>query len=239
MQNGIECVMKSVDEPQLEKGRPAMYNQTIPFANVIHINGVCPESKAINQALDRLEYTWSLWLDGDAILYEDTHEKIRALEKRLRAKGYTEALFSLFDPFLGKNICCCILKKSDFLQQFRSDNVLANDASLTKKMKKVGRKSARFINKIIVGTHFENPTDLQVFARFYSRGVKVARGHPNSQFRDLFSIFEHKYASTGNKQYMIAKEALTLGTKLGHYPTSHNIEFDREMYEKWKSGQLQ
>ena len=101
-------------------------------------------------------------------------------------------------------------------------------------MKRHGRSSLNLWKKVIVGTHFDSPTDFQVFSRFYSRGVKYAIGHPSGPYSDILNVLNNKYASTNNKQYIIAKEAFEFGRKTGNYPTSHDILFDKKLYAEWK-----
>ena len=71
--DGIECVIKSCDEPQLDRAIDAALSQTIPFERVSNYNNIVPEFKAHNTILEKLQYEWAIWVDGDVILLSLIH----------------------------------------------------------------------------------------------------------------------------------------------------------------------
>lgn len=225
---GIECVVKSVDEPQLERGLKAVYGQTIPFARVTHINNVSPEVKAHNMALEALVHEWSLWVDGDVILYKNAHELV--IEAMKNYGAFTEYGFGLFDSFLQRVICCCPVRNTQFHSEFRYKDVLSNDTECAERMETQGWTYCRLWKKgVVVGTHFDNPSSFQVFRRFYGRGTKAIGKHkPIGRYRrELRQLFNE----TGDVRYRLALEAFNYALEKNDYPTSKDVDFERKVYE--------
>ena len=79
----------------------------------------------------------------------------------------------------------------------------------------------------MIGTHFSDPDEFQVFRRFYSMGVKHGRGGNGRRLAQM-------YEETKNKSYTLASSALLFGTRERYYPTSHSIDFDKRMFDKFK-----
>ena len=140
---------------------------------------------------------------------------------------------------LKKNICCCAVRRSSFVTNFRFKDLLSDDTECARRMRKHGWKAFRLVDKFIAGTHCESPTEQQIFSRFYARGVKRRRdGFHHGQYRDMESRFERLYAKTKDPLYHVAAEALRLGIERNDYEGSHNSRFDKEIYRQWKNGTL-
>lgn len=236
MKLGIECIVKAINEPQLDRALEAVYNQTLPFAKITLINGVCPEVLAHNLALSVLEHEWSLWVDGDVILYPDAHETVKKCMDR--KSSFIEYGFGLYDTFLQRDICCCAVRQSEFHKKFKYKDIIANDTECAKRMKQAGWSYQRFWREgVIIGTHFDDPDDFQVFRRFYGRGFKaIGKGKAVRRYN---TELKNLHASSGDKRYKIALKAFNYAIERKHYPTSKNVEFEEGVYEEWMRTNLQ
>ena len=223
----MEALVLSVNEPQLEGCLESLKNQTIPFTNIIHINGVCPQSEAYNRGIDLIKEDWFALLDGDMTLYPDAVKAAMECINNGRGKIYSYS-FRLYDyflktPIVGVSFCYSPAYKGKVM-----DNHLFNDRLLGDKIKGEGWK--RVIEKSLVGTHFDSPTEFQIFSRFYTSGVKY-RYLLRPALEDLFD-------KTGSPMYSLAIKSLDFSGINGgrrSYRSSHNVELDKAIFEKFKN----
>jgi len=230
MKTKIGALIISANEPQLERCLHAVYNQTMPFSNVIHMDGIIPEAKAFNQGMEASTDEWVMKINGDMILYSNAVEV---------ASFYMEDdpliflySYGLIDTFLNAPICGCgVFRKSAF-EKVPYANMLANDTYAAKRLQRLGMiKRTPYKDGIMIGSHCDNPDEFQVFRRFYSNGVKYGKRFMGRRLRRLL---QH----TGDPLYDIALKSLMFGMSERNYPTSHNIDFDKEMFEKFKKEVL-
>ena len=223
MVNKIGALLISSNEPQLEQCLTSINNQTVPFASVVHMDNIIPESVAFNKGLGMSPDKWVMKINGDMILQEN------AVETALHHMVDNDKVFTynyiLFDSFIKANIYgCSVLLKSAY-QLVRYPNMLSNEFYAGKKIQKSGLLKIA-PEGVIIGTHCLNPDDFQVFRRFYSFGVKHSKLHMSRRLKIL-------YEETKNIQYRLALEALYLGFSKKHYPSSHNIDFDKQVYNNF------
>ena len=231
MKPGIECIVKSFNEPQLDRVLEAVNNQTVPFAKVTHICGVAPEVKAHNTALRALEHDWSLWVDGDVILKKNAHEMAMQYVEKL--PDSTEILFGLHDWFLNRTICCCPVRRSEFVMRFEYKDVLANDTECARRMDTSGRKAVKlFRDGIEIGSHFDRPDEFQVFRRFYGRGSKTYKRVAIKEKHKKELLI--RYKETGNHLFLLASKALEFGVQKANYRKSKDYMFELSMFEVFK-----
>lgn len=222
----IGALIVSAGEPQLERCLQAVYNQTVPFAHVVHIDNISPEHIAFNQGIKESVDEWIMKIDGDMILYSNAVEV--ALFHMVEEPDIFMYSYGLFDEFLQSPICGCGVFSKVAFQLVRYPNMLNDDEYSAKKLRRDGWIRKTPIREgVTIGTHFSEPDEFQVFRRFYATGVKHGRGGTGRRLVQL-------YEDTGNDLYKLASGALLFGTKERYYPTSHNIHFDREMYNKFK-----
>ncbi len=229
----IGAVVMSVGEPQLDRCLASVACQdTSGFSQIIHVDGVSPQAAAYNKALSRVESDWALWLGGDMILYPDA---LRTIGEYVGFKPpdphVYQYQFGLMDTFLGKQVCCCALRRTRAFKQADIEDCIGNDVKLAAKLEGMGwsrHKPSR--EGIDVGTHFDKPDDFQVFRRFMVRGAK-ASGKPRVE-RKMKQLLLSRYKETGDKQYQIALDAIGIGLRNG-YNTGHDIRRDREEYRNW------
>lgn len=226
----IGALIISAEEPQVEQCVAAVNNQTIPFSSIVHIENVVPESVAFNSGIRLATDKWVVKINGDMILYENAMETIVA--NMLPIDNVFVYNYMLFDEFIKAPIYGCSVMLRSAFQKVRYPNMITNDVYTGKKIQKSGMKKVS-PEGVIIGTHCLNPDDFQVFRRFYSFGVKHSKVR-----RPMKHRLQHLYNETNNLQYLLAVESLNLGSFKRTYPGSHNIEFDRKIYNEFIKGRV-
>lgn len=217
----IEALVISCQESQLERCLRSVRNQTVPFSNIVHIDNVVPESDAFNKGMKMITGEWTMKVNGDFILYPNAVEMALGYISKDDASIYN---FGLFDTFLKTPIACCNVQKSELFEKVSYPNMLTNDTWSGRKLLRMGFKLRDlFLEGIVIGTHFEDPDEFQIFRRFYTRGTKTMVRVWRNQLTKL-------YDDTKDPKYELAINALDFGAEKRYYPTSHNIDFDRKMF---------
>jgi hypothetical protein len=132
--------------------------------------------------------------------------------------------FPLVDLFLQKPIYGAGVTKTEMLRKYRLPNMLSNDFWHGKKLRKLGFKRKK--TEDIIGTHFDNPSEFQVFKRFFVAGIKYDQ-------KFYWDILYWQHVKTQDPLYMLAMKAIQFGMKKKHYPFSHNLNYDREMFDEF------
>lgn len=221
----MEALIISCQEPQLKRCVESVKNQLQPFRNIIHIDNITPEHEAFKMGLDRLKSEWAMIVNGDMVLYPSASgiatEQIFIKDRSMIG----EFQYGLYDPFVRRTINACSVYRVGPLKEEGRNDSLMNDFIASRNIAKKGWQRLNFfngMNKIVIGTHFEDPTEFQIFTRFFIRGIKG----------DTWTEkYLHKlYDRTKEEKYSLAIKSLEFG-KGKNYPGSHNINFDKEMYE--------
>jgi hypothetical protein len=217
-------VIISADEPQLERCLASVHKQ---FDLVVHVNNVSPECDAFNQAVEQVQTKWMAKIDGDFILYDNAREVIEGNMHKRNSNIYTYT-FGLFDAFFRSPILGCAVSRADLLRKFKYADVLHNDRVTGRAIEADGW-SRRVPGKrgIIIGTHCDDPDLFQVFRRCYTLGCKYAK-------RYFWTDLHRLWKETGDPRYELGIRAMEYGATRRHYPTSHNINFDRTVYEEFR-----
>ncbi len=229
----IEVLLCSVDEPQLERCLKSIEEQTISFTNVVHQANIVPYSKAHNDGLSELKDQWCMILAGDMILHnyavEISSHIIANDPNNAKAGAY---LFGVYDTFLkqpwgGIGIyCTSIMKKLIFTDKLNFD-----DKYWGGKFEVLGG-NLNNCHEHTLGTHFDKPDEYQVFRRFYVVGLKYNGRKVSRINMELGGL----YNETKNPLYLTAQKAMEFATfKNGLYPGSHNIDFEKKMYEEFNA----
>lgn len=164
-------------EPQCT---PLLYDvEQMKQFHCVHIaDNISPFHVAVNTTVKKCfddGCEWVVMLDGDMELLPDRfwpafHDAI----KRPDCKG--KIFFKLWDPYIQKNIGHMKVTNKAWMDAagWYTDNVvcdrIAEGIARTKDMKRLNVD-------IVTGVHFENPTQFQIFRRFFVRGIKVAQGY--------------------------------------------------------------
>jgi len=221
----ITALIISVDEPQLPRCLEAVRNQTVPFSDIIHMNNVSPENIAFNSGIFRVQTDWFVKIDGDMILYPNALELAFGEFGEMQDGVYCYN-FLLYDVFLEVNLRGCGVMNTEICRKVPYPNMLGNDLWFGKKLRTMGYKKVNC--KPIIGTHFDNPDELQVFRRFFCHGIK----HNN---RYVYNPLRIHYEKTSNSLYQLGLKALEFGIEKKKYPSSHNINFDKKMFEEFNA----
>lgn len=225
----IGAMIISVDEPQLERCLEAVKKQTVPFSEIVNINNVVPEFEAFNKGVGLATEEWVLKIDGDMILYDNAVELVVEWIDQWNDDKICIHCFNLYDTFLESTMGYCCALKTSVYKLFKYENVLNDDQMLIRLL----RKKGWLVDKaphIILGTHFDNPNEFQVFRRFYIHSIKNSS---SSYVRNMMKI---NYEKTKDPIYEIGLKAIEFGKSKKVYPTSHNIDFDRKMFEEFKNA---
>jgi hypothetical protein len=209
----------------------AVSNQTIPFANIVHIDGISPEYAAHNLGVMNLQSEWAYNVNGDTILLPNAVEL--ALERLEKDKDepwadrvYTYN-FGLYDAFERRVIAGCAFFRASFSKSVPYSNKLTNDRLTRPRMEKKGYIAKHFeygSERIVVGTHIEGYDDFQIFRRFFALANKNGWEKTEIKLQGLCN-------ARGGSRFRYAWEAFQFGRKMNNYRSSHNINFDREMFE--------
>jgi len=230
----IEVLVISIDEPQVGSCLESIKKQTIPFGNIVHINNdvTITYTGAYNRGISLLKGDWFLNLNGDICLYPDAVEKcIKALEgcNDDKVAGH---LFEFYDTFLEIRQSGMGLFKTDIMKSTPMRERLCGDMQQGRDLFKKGWGFKR--QQSILGIHFNYPDEFQVFRRFYVSGLK----YNHTALAEIGANLDRLFAKTDNPLYQVAMKAMSFaGIKNGLYPGSHNINFDRKMYEEFKLGE--
>jgi len=168
-------------------------------------------------------------IDGDMILYKNAVEIATQYIQENNEEKIFIYNFGLLDWLLKAPICgCSVFRRSLFLK-YPYSNKLKNDYYVSRKLMRIGYVRERpYMKGIIIGNHCDDPNEFQVFRRCYTQGVKWGK-------RYMLRKLTEQYNKTGNELYDVAIKALWFGTNKGIYPTSHNLDFDRQMFEEFKN----
>ncbi len=223
----IEAMITSVDEPQLDRCLESVRNQTVPFSNVVHINGVVPIASAFNQGVKKVTDEWFMCIGGDFILYPNAVEVAKKYVDRPFHDEICGYCFGVKDTFLEcKTGFCCVYRASVFKSEIFQDTIF-EDRKMPWRLRNEGWRFRK--PREIFATHFDNPSEFQVFGRFYFHTNKF--NDDNSYVRTRMSEL---LANTGNPLYQVGIDALDFA-KLRHiYPGSPNLDFNKKMYEEFK-----
>ncbi len=226
----VEVLILSVDEPQLERSMESLRNQTIPFSNIVHINGVVPQSEAYNLGLEQIRDDWFVLMAGDVILNLDAVEIAVENINQRRDDKICAYIFKLFDTFLdevhgGVGFALTSAHKGTAIL-----DRLRNDRALGLELKNKGWVWIK-INQIL-GTHFDRPDEFQVFRRFYALGRKFSGRYGERLRNRVIELGE----TTGDLLYSMAVKAFDFSREKGRYPGSHNLDFDRKMFEEFNES---
>ena len=223
----IEAMITSVNEPQLDRCLKSVNNQTIPFSNIVHINGVVPIANAFNQGVERVTDEWFMFIGGDFILYPNAVGVAMKYVDRDFHDEICGYCFGIKDTFLECNTgFCSVYRTSTFKSEIFRDTIF-EDRQMPWRLRSKGWRFRK--PRDIIATHFDNPNEFQVFSRFYFHGNKF--NDDNSYVRKRMNEL---LLSTGNPLYRIGINALDFAKMKHIYPGSPNLDFNRKMYGEFK-----
>jgi len=223
----MEALIISVNEPQLDRCLVSVRNQSVPFSNIVHVNCVIPEYAAFNQGMAQTTDRWVMKIDGDFILYDTAVEDAAKYMEATDSNGVCGYFFGLYDTFLECKIGFCSVLRTKVYKEFQYQDKLSNDRMASRVVRKKVWKIRKQMS-VVTGTHFDHPDEFQVFKRFYTQRLK----YPYSSFVKI--RMAELLAKTGNELYDIGLKAGEFADKCKGYPGSHNLVFDRQLFEEFQ-----
>lgn len=228
----IEALVISMDEPQLDRCLEAVKNQTAPVSNIVHINGIVPEVEAFKKGINSITEDWVIHIAGDTILFENAVETAADFIDRYYSLKVCACFFGLYDTFLECDIGFSNVYRTSAYKSIEYKDKLSNDRKINKGLRANGWEIKK-LHHIVVGTHFDHPDEFQVFRRFYAQAIKYS----NNDFvkKRMTELLER----TGNSLYLVGIKSIDFAKTKKVYPGSHNLDFDRKMFEEFNRCELQ
>jgi len=224
----VDALITSVSDQQLPRCLDAVNNQTIPFSKVVHLDCVCPTSEAFNSGMSQTTGDWVVHLGGDMILDRDALSRMVSFMESHGGDKISGYYFGLRDTFLKCRIGYLSMLEGKLYRNLKIENHFVCDNKLVQRLKRNGWSQIKNL-RFVVGTHFDQPDEYQVFTRCYIHGVRYARYPKRSLDNRLAQLFKQ----TGSPLYQLGIRALKYGEAKKYYPGSHNLIFDRENYSEW------
>jgi len=222
----VDALLVSMNEPQLDACLQSISEQTVPFSKLIRVTNVIPESAAFNQGIKQVTGDWVMHIGGDFILYKNAVEIATDNINKDADNKIGIYTYGVYSSFLKRDIVGCHLYRRIAMEGMQALNSIVSDRKLQRNIKDRGWGYSD-LRDVIIADHFRDPSEFQVFSRFYAKASKVDH---RMYHRWLMGLA----ATDGNPLYHLALEAFEFGRHKMNYPTSHNADFDRAMYDEFK-----
>lgn len=223
----VGALIISAGEPQLNRCLTAIEEQTVPFVHIVHVKDVVPEYAAFNSGMAQVEDTWVIKIDGDFVLYNNAVEIVVQYLENNNDDRICCCAFGLYDSFLDCIIGYCCAFRTSVYKQYPFEDKLSNDTKASYFLRKRGWIIHKNLG-IVLGTHFDNPDEFQVFRRFYVQAIKYS---DNSFVQNKMWNF---FKKTEDPIYLIGLGAIDFAKKKNTYIGSHNLHYDAELFNEYK-----
>ena len=224
----VEAFLSSMNDPQLERCLESIKNQIVPFSRFTHISGVSPASETWNRGWEAVREEWVAIIDGDTILYPNALEITLKYMKTRMDPQVCAYCFGLYDPFIevvDNMFCIC---RSSVYKSVKAPNKLSFDRYVGYDVKKLGWRYMKNLS-LIAGTHFEDPTEYQIFTRFSRIHKKYHMRHVRGMEKRLKDLLDR----TGNPLYRVALDSMKCTAE---YSGSYNVEFDNKRFVEFHAN---
>ncbi len=170
----------------------------------LHVaDNVAPYHKAVNETVAKCfndGADWVIMLDGDMELDVSA---FWAVFKRDSQRSHKAIYYRLYDPYIDQEIGSLkvVTKKWMDAAGWYTDSIVC-DRIAEQKSKEAGLP--RLASPTVVAKHFEDPTQFQIFKRFFVRGMKVRLGYadPVSNYEKVLKGFALRSYRHGLKRRM-------------------------------------
>ena len=230
----FEAVITTIGEPQTDECYKALRHQVVPFEKVTVLKNVSPNSEAHNQGLEQATCDWCLFVDADMILNQDL---IPLFKKHMEAGNHVYSyVYRLWDSFLKVKIKGVRLYNPKVARRFPYKNIIGTDRIARNEAARRGFPEIDY-GKIIIGTHFSNPSGEQVYKRFLMRGIKEKHHLSGKEYVPvtLANTLKKLFEETKNKQYLLAITAFQDGMKIKR-KEDYDINFGIKEYREAKKN---
>ena len=178
MKKDITICIGTVGSPTFKKSYSVakkIANSDTRIKKIVVIKNKYPTSKWLNEMRRSSETTWTLQLDEDMYLYDNSIDKLIKLAQRKEAKGIKilNASGMLFDLFLKTNIGSLKLWNTAAFGHGVFKNVLGSDRQFAKDLSEIG-----FFNvatKDILGDHDSAPNIEIAYFKYKEYIEKIIR----------------------------------------------------------------
>jgi len=231
MKNSLQAIITSIGESQFKDCLISLQQQ--PFDGVDVIENTSPSSRAHNRAIKLIRCEYVLMADADMVFYPDSYHTITNTLKRVRGIKWYSVVFYLYDSFLKFNIKGVRVINGTVAPRYKYEDVLGIDRVVRKRAKADGYKEFEF-KKIVIGTHFQDPTPFEVYRRFLMRGIKTKKMSSQSWhgLKNLNNTLTALLEETKDSRYEIALSAFAEGQNIVH-TKDYNIDFAVQEFERW------
>ena len=217
----IGAMVISVGEPQLDRCMEYVRNQIVQFANILHLDGIVPNSEAFNRGLREVTDEWVMHIGGDMILYPDA-VKIAYWYVGITNPEICCYSFWVKDTFLECDTGFCSVLRTEAWKSITFEDSMWDDRQIVHRLRAKGWRTRK--PRDVIATHFDSPDDFQVFRRFYFHGSKF---NNNSFVRTRMSEL---YEKTRNPLYVTCVKAIEFAKLNRHEIGSPNINIAKEKY---------
>jgi len=230
----VEAVITTIGEPQTDECHKALQSQIVPFEKITVLKNVSPNSEAHNQGLEQATCNWCLFVDADMIL----NQGLLSLFKENMGAGNRvySYVYQLWDSFLKVKIKGIRLYNPKIAKKFPYKNIIGTDRIARNEAREKGFLEIDY-KKIVIGTHFLNPSDEQVYKRFLMRGIKEKHHLSGKEYVPvtLANTLKKLFEETKNKQYLLAITAFQDGMKIKR-KKDYDINFGIKEYREAKKN---
>lgn len=226
----IDALITSVDDPQLPRCLEAVKNQTVPFSKIVHLHNVCPHHEAVNRGLPQTSADWVMYIGGDMILDLNANERIMEYMRTTMGDNVCGYYFGLWDTFLDCKIGYLGVFKGPLYRGLKFPDIYNCDAVVVRALRNRGWRTIKNVN-FIVGTHFDQPDEYQVFKRCLRHGSRyVATPHKSLKW-NFIKLLKKRY----DPLYEFGIKVVEYGEKQPLYVGARNLIEERRDYEKYKA----
>jgi hypothetical protein len=195
----ISALLLSLEEPSVERALASIRRQTLPFVDVVRVEGVRPFHRAVNDGTARVKTDHFVQVDADMILDEDCVERLAAsIRPEVGA-----IIGKLRDPLYGRVQAIKLFRTAEVTRIGFGDSI-SPDTDFLDHMEKEGRCTVYAIRHTesaaawhTFGEHRPNYQPLGTFEKNKRDGRRIRhRGEAASaRFHlDLLHLSAHPYA---------------------------------------------
>jgi hypothetical protein len=130
----VTAVLLSLGEPSSERALASIARQSLPFADVVRVDGVRPFHRALNEGAARVRTDFFVQVDADMILDDDCVERLAACT----GPEIGAVIGMLRDPLYGRVEAIKLFRTAD-LTRLGFDDSISPDTDYLGRMERAGR----------------------------------------------------------------------------------------------------
>lgn len=130
----VTAVVLSLGEPSVERALASIARQSLPFADVVRVEGVTPFHRALNEGAARVRTDFFVQVDADMILDDDCAERLAACA----ASEVGAVIGMLRDPLYGRVEAIKLFRTAE-ITRLGFDDSISPDTDYLGRMERAGR----------------------------------------------------------------------------------------------------